>query len=159
VAILFVLRAGRRQWLKMSITSFASFVAFTFARAYFSQDIASAIAAFVLGIVANSWARWTNEIAIASVLAGMSFVTIVYAIVHKLIVSILGIFWIVPGVVGAKSAFAFVSDTDQGDSGTVFGLDMIIRAMSIAIGLHLANVAMFPMQQKKARQLDEAMAV
>jgi hypothetical protein len=36
---------------------------------------------------------------------------------------------------------------------------MVIRAMSIAIGLHFANMAMFPMQQKKARQLDEEMDV
>ncbi|KAJ3398179.1 hypothetical protein HDV05_002686 [Chytridiales sp. JEL 0842] len=141
IAILFILKASRKQWLQMSTTSLASFLVFTTIRASFSQDLASSVAAFVLGVFANGWARYKNEIAIASVMAGIN--------------------WIVPGVVGARSAFAFFDDTDeeQGVSGTLFGMDMVIRAMSIAIGLHLANVALFPMKNKKGKALDDAMAV
>ncbi|KAJ1342458.1 hypothetical protein BSLG_002957 [Batrachochytrium salamandrivorans] len=78
----------------------------------FIPEMASALTAFSLGIVSNILARYRDNIAIASVLAG--------------------IFWLVPGSVGVRGAIAAFSGNAPASA---FGTEVIVRAMSIAVGL------------------------
>ena len=81
-----------------------------------AQDVTVGFAAFALGIAANIYARRTNQVAIGGILAG--------------------IFWLVPGSTGVRGAIAaFQKDDASTSGGAGFGLDMIVRAMAIAVGL------------------------
>ncbi|RKO93025.1 hypothetical protein BDK51DRAFT_25066, partial [Blyttiomyces helicus] len=125
IAILILLKANISQWPHMSVASVVGFGVSQVAGRFFKPDIAAGMAAFAIGTVANIHARRTNNIAIAAVLAG--------------------IFWLVPGGVGVKGAIAAFS-SDSLASGTSFGIDMSTRAMSIAVGLFVANSLAFPIR-------------
>ncbi|KAI9362466.1 hypothetical protein DFJ73DRAFT_948833 [Zopfochytrium polystomum] len=125
VSQLIQFRSNRKQWVPMTVASLSCFVTFYLARMEFSPDIASAAAAFVLAIVANMWALSKNDVAIASIVAGVS--------------------WLVPGQLAVRSATqALAFDTAASSGGTTFGIGMILRAMAIAIGIYMANIAVHP---------------
>ncbi|KAI8852639.1 hypothetical protein BC829DRAFT_487345 [Chytridium lagenaria] len=129
IAVLVALNANTRQWLPMTVASLCAFVVSLSAGSFFSPEISSMIAAFVLGIISNCWARLSNDVAIASVLAGIS--------------------WLVPGSVGVQSTFGLFQSSSDWTPGATFGMEMITRAMSIAIGLYMANAVIFPIKVKK----------
>ncbi|KAI8927237.1 hypothetical protein BC831DRAFT_453323 [Entophlyctis helioformis] len=127
----------RKQWLHMFVTSFIGFVVSMSTSRFMSSDLSAALSSMSLGLVANIWARYRDDIAIASVLSG--------------------IFWLVPGSVGIRGAIAAFSQ-NLATSGTIFGTEIILRTLSIAVGLYVANAIMFPMTPKR-RQTDEADAL
>ncbi|KAJ3179290.1 hypothetical protein HDU87_002899 [Geranomyces variabilis] len=86
-------------------------------------DITAGMAAFTMAVVANLYARRNNDVAIGPILAGIT--------------------WLVPGGIGVRGAIAAVSGSAS-TGGTTFGIDMITRAMSIAVGIYMANVVAFP---------------
>ncbi|KAJ1551455.1 hypothetical protein HK096_010799 [Nowakowskiella sp. JEL0078] len=105
ICILIILRAHPKQWFNMIL------------------DAGVFVSAFIIGVVANLIARVRNEIAIGSVLAG--------------------IIWLVPGSIGvtaaaqsiAKSTSTSTDATEASAGAATFGISMITRAMSIAVGL------------------------
>lgn len=100
------------------------------------QELSLVCAAFCLGIVANFFARLHNQIAIASVFAGLV--------------------WLMPGGIGLRGAVAMISN----DGGTDFGIQIILRTLSISVGLYLSNLVMFPMSYvQRAKTEDEIMAI
>ncbi|KAH9250467.1 hypothetical protein BASA81_011754 [Batrachochytrium salamandrivorans] len=94
--------------------------------------MASALTAFSLGIVSNILARYRDNIAIASVLAG--------------------IFWLVPGSVGVRGAIAAFSGNAPASA---FGTEVIVRAMSIAVGLFASNAIVFPIAPRRRQVYEE----
>ncbi|KAJ8328801.1 hypothetical protein QVD99_004546 [Batrachochytrium dendrobatidis] len=132
VSIMIFLKAHPSQWLPIITSSFIGFMVSTISRLFFTTEMTSVFTSFSLGIVSNLLARYRDNIAIASVLAG--------------------IFWLVPGSVGVRGAIAAFS----GDaSGTSFGVQIIVRAMSIAVGLFAANAIVFPIGPRKRQVYEE----
>ncbi|KAJ3019154.1 hypothetical protein HKX48_002345 [Thoreauomyces humboldtii] len=121
LCILINLRAYPWQWVHMSITSLTGYIVSLVASLWFNSDITAGMAAFVIAVVANLYARRNDDVAIGPILAG--------------------IVWLVPGGIGVRGAIAAVEKTG---SGTAFGIDMITRAMSIAVGIYMGNVLAFP---------------
>eukprot|EP00842_Homolaphlyctis_polyrhiza_P007098 jgi/Hompol1/978/HPOL_001178-RA len=120
MTILVFLKADKRQWISMSLSSLVAFLTSNIARIFLPPDLTAAISSFSLGVFSNAWARWNDDIAIASVLAG--------------------IFWLVPGSIGVRGAIAaFTQDpsavSGSGGVGTQFGIEVILRSLSIAVGL------------------------
>jgi uncharacterized membrane protein YjjB (DUF3815 family) len=93
----------------------------------FEKDTASAHAAFVIGLASHYYARRYNDLAIASILSG--------------------IFWLVPGAIGVRGATALLS-TDELTGSTTFAIEMIVRAISISIGLYISGLIIFPMNKR-----------
>ncbi|KAL2917561.1 hypothetical protein HK105_202846 [Polyrhizophydium stewartii] len=136
-SVMLLMRAHSDQFLHISISSLTCFIIATFSRLFLSGEISSALAALALGIVANAWARLRDSIAIAAVLAG--------------------ILWLVPGAVGIRGAIAAFSGSSMGLS---FGTEILLRTMSIAIGLFIANALVYPMAPKHRRVMeDDSLAV
>ncbi|KAJ3095046.1 hypothetical protein HDU97_007328 [Phlyctochytrium planicorne] len=129
IAILVALNSNMKQWPQMTAASLCAFIVSLTSTTFFSPEIAAMISAFVLGVISNVWARATNDIAIASVLAGIS--------------------WLVPGSVGVQSTFGLFQASSNWTPGATFGMDMITRAMSIAVGLYMANAVIFPIKMKR----------
>ncbi|KAJ3056145.1 hypothetical protein HK097_007977 [Rhizophlyctis rosea] len=116
ISIMVLLKAEPWQWVHMSAISAIGYTTSIIASQIFSNDVTVGFAAFALGIAANIYARRTNQIAIGGILAG--------------------IFWLVPGSTGVRGAIAAFQKDDAATSGGAgFGLDMIVRAMAIAVGL------------------------
>lgn len=113
-AILVVLKSHYTQWPPMVIAGGFGYLISTFGIIVLNNDMTAAVAAFAVGVVANAWARYFDEIAIATVLAG--------------------IIWLVPGSLGIRGAVAILN-SDPSSSSSNFGFTIITRALSIAIGL------------------------
>ncbi|KAJ3279955.1 hypothetical protein HK104_001037 [Borealophlyctis nickersoniae] len=134
ISIMIILKAYPSQWAHMSIVSLIGYLVSLVASQVFQPDTTAGIAAFTLGIAANLYARRTNQIAIAAVLSGSV------------------------GVRGAIAAF----QKDAAVGGTTFGVDMITRAMSIAVGLYLSNLVAFPLvnrDHERDKAKDNVMAI
>ncbi|KAI9104998.1 hypothetical protein DFS34DRAFT_605417 [Phlyctochytrium arcticum] len=123
LAIMVNLKAYPWQWPYMTMTSLIGYCVSLLASQWFNSDITAGMAAFSMAIAANIHARRSNEIAIGGVLSG--------------------IVWLVPGGIGVRGAMAALAK-DVTTGGTAFGIDMMVRAMSIAVGLYMANVLAFP---------------
>jgi uncharacterized membrane protein YjjB (DUF3815 family) len=127
----------------MTLSSVAAFITFTSSKTTFSTDgkyskcfvrnnnfisaVSAAIAAFVLTIVANIWAWTHNEVAISAIFSGVILM--------------------VPGTLGVKSATRMF-DAGANDGGTAFGIDMILRVITIALGIYVANVFVYPINKE-----------
>ncbi|KAI8819445.1 uncharacterized protein EV422DRAFT_498021 [Fimicolochytrium jonesii] len=114
LSIMINLRAFPWQWWHMSLTSLTGFCVNLLASMWFNSDITAGIAAFSIGLLGNLYARQTDDVAIGAILAGIA--------------------WLVPGGIGVRGAIAAIAK-DATSSGTAFGIDMITRAMSIAVGI------------------------
>ncbi|TPX65319.1 hypothetical protein SpCBS45565_g05266 [Spizellomyces sp. 'palustris'] len=129
ISIMINLRAYPWQWPHMSLTSLIGYCVSLLASQWFNSDITAGMAAFSIAIAANLYARRKNEIAVGATLAG--------------------IVWLVPGGIGVRGVMAALAK-DAASSGTAFGIDMMTRAMSIAVGLYMANVVAFPIITDRA---------
>ncbi|KAJ3244134.1 hypothetical protein HDU78_011398 [Chytriomyces hyalinus] len=141
------LEAKPSQFLKIIGASVLSFMILTLARNVNPVDVAAGMAAFVVASSANLWSRIQGEIAVPFILSAVQY---------------LG-----PGslgVIGAANMFA--DDTGSGGGsgtgGSSFALDMIVRAMSIALGeffcVYVANRLVFPMAKElQAKWIDRVM--
>ncbi|KAI9187867.1 hypothetical protein H9P43_002258 [Blastocladiella emersonii ATCC 22665] len=126
VCINIVLRGHPRQWAGMCVASAMGLFTLTLASTVFNKDAAAAQAAFVIGIVSHLQARRKNDIAIASILAG--------------------VFWLAPGQIGVRGAAMLMSDDLKGS--TSFAIDMLVRALNVSIGLYVSGLLLFPMIRK-----------
>ncbi|ORZ35808.1 hypothetical protein BCR44DRAFT_35448 [Catenaria anguillulae PL171] len=121
-----ILRAKRTQWLGMAAASVVGLLTLQAASGIFTKDASAALAAFTIGMVAHVQARYKDDLAIANILAGIC--------------------WLTPGSVGVRGAALLMTDDLKGS--TSFALDMIIRAMSVSIGLYVSGLVLFPMVRK-----------
>ncbi|KAJ2471333.1 pheromone-regulated protein prm10 [Coemansia sp. RSA 2322] len=118
-----------RQWPAMLV---AGCLAYTVA--YFSAlsealaPLAPAIAAFAMGLFANAMATFTNHrSAIEPILGGVQL--------------------LVPGSLGLRTVLAFISSS--GSSSGNFLYDMFSTSLSIAVGLFLSGMVVFPNRKKR----------
>ncbi|KAJ3141801.1 hypothetical protein HDU90_006148 [Geranomyces variabilis] len=141
LSIMINLKAYPWQWVHMSVTSLTGYCVSLLASQWFAGDITAGMAAFTMAVVANLYARRHNDVAIGPILAGIT--------------------WLVPGGIGVRGAIAAVSGSNS-TSGTTFGVDMITRAMSIAVGIYMANVVAFPIivnQDERDKLRDKVMTM
>ncbi|KAJ3235314.1 hypothetical protein HDU77_000281, partial [Chytriomyces hyalinus] len=143
------LEAKPLQFLKIIGASVLSFMILTLARNVNPVDVAAGMSAFVVASSANLWSRVQGEIAVPFILSAVQY---------------LG-----PGslgVIGAANMFADDagsgggggSSGSSGTGGSSFALDMIVRAMSIALGVYVANRLVFPMAKElQAKWIDRVM--
>ncbi|KAI8830791.1 hypothetical protein BJ741DRAFT_711849 [Chytriomyces cf. hyalinus JEL632] len=142
------LEAKPSQFLKIIGASVLSFMILTIARNVNPVDVAAGMSAFVVASGANLWSRIQGEIAVPFILSAVQY---------------LG-----PGslgVIGAANMFADDSGSGggSGTGGSSFALDMIVRAMSIALaivkqGVYVANRLVFPMAKElQAKWIDRVM--
>ncbi|KAJ3085712.1 hypothetical protein HK102_013899, partial [Quaeritorhiza haematococci] len=118
-----LMQASPRQLpIMISITAVGYGVSF-FARQLLNPDSASVIAAFVVGLLSNLYARMTRQMAIVPIVGGIMLQ--------------------VPGSIGVRGASSTFKTRIFGD-GTQFGFDMIIIALSIIVGLFAATLLVFP---------------
>ncbi|KAJ2754454.1 pheromone-regulated protein prm10 [Coemansia pectinata] len=118
-----------RQWPIMLI---AGCLAYTVS--YFSAlsealaPLAPAIAAFAMGLFANGMATFSNHrSAIEPILGGVQL--------------------LVPGSLGLRTVLAFI--TSSGNSSGNFLYDMFSTSLSIAVGLFLSGMVVFPNRKKR----------
>ncbi|KAJ3213167.1 hypothetical protein HDU67_003220 [Dinochytrium kinnereticum] len=64
-----------------------------------------------------------------------------------------GISWLVPGSVGVQTTFGLFHSSSDWTPGATFGMDMITRAMSIAVGLYMANAHLTHLTPPGKRQI------
>ncbi|TPX30577.1 hypothetical protein SmJEL517_g05881 [Synchytrium microbalum] len=133
--VMIMFRAKMKQWFHITIISFISFCVILVGTQFFAKDTATLLAAFALGLGGNIYARLTNDIGIAAILCGM--------------------IWLTPGSLGVNSARQMFDSTNgELAGGTLFGIDMMTRGLSIAIGLYVANVVVFPLSKDKVKAAD-----
>lgn len=121
----------------MCVTMLAGYVTLQVSMLWFSRELSNLIASWVVGTVANTYARWRNDVALSSTLAG--------------------IYVMVPGAVGAVGFYGLLKpstpNSDQVDeASTSFAVDMSIRCMSLALGLYLSTLGFFPMPGKQKKK-------
>ncbi|KAI8918620.1 hypothetical protein DFJ77DRAFT_304301 [Powellomyces hirtus] len=141
LSIMINLKAYPWQWAHMSVTSLTGYCISLLAAQWFNSDTTAGLAAFSMAVVANLYARRNDDVAIGPILSG--------------------IVWLVPGGIGVRGAMAAVAK-ETVNSGTAFGIDMITRAMSIAVGIYMANVVAFPIivnQQDRDALRDKVMTM
>jgi uncharacterized membrane protein YjjB (DUF3815 family) len=113
---------------------------------YFSNELASALAAFAVGAVGNIHARISGHPAIVSIIAGMYFTahTAPHTPHTQLIspssidANVAGVLLLVPGSIGVKGVKSLMEDDVV--SGIQFGFSMLTIALSICVGLLTANL-------------------
>ncbi|KAJ3128417.1 hypothetical protein HK098_004493 [Nowakowskiella sp. JEL0407] len=122
LCILILLRAHPKQWPLMLFVSGVSYSVSLIVGSQYNADAGALVASFILGIVANIIARIKNDIAIGYILAGM--------------------FWLAPGSIGVSAAARSIAESTSSSTtmeasagAATFGITMITRAMSIAVGL------------------------
>ncbi|KNE61942.1 hypothetical protein AMAG_07209 [Allomyces macrogynus ATCC 38327] len=120
------LRANPRQWGWMVLSSAIGLFTLLLSTSVFEKDTAAAQAAFTIGLTSHLYARKFNDIAMASLLAG--------------------IFWLVPGAMGVKGAASLMSEDLKGS--TTFAIEMIVRALSLSIGLYVSSLLLPPMTKR-----------
>ncbi|KNE62947.1 hypothetical protein AMAG_08122 [Allomyces macrogynus ATCC 38327] len=120
------LRANPRQWGWMVLSSAIGLFTLLLSTSVFEKDTAAAQAAFAIGLSSHLYARKFNDIAMASLLAG--------------------IFWLVPGAMGVKGAASLMSEDLKGS--TTFAIEMIVRALSLSIGLYVSSLLLPPMTKR-----------
>jgi uncharacterized membrane protein YjjP (DUF1212 family) len=116
------------QWPVMTATalssySIAKFVAWRALR----PEIGTVLAAFGVGIVGNIYARLSGQASIIPILSGIVL--------------------LVPGSIGVRGVKAFMEDDVI--SGISFGFSMLVIALSIIVGLFVANIIVPPKRSPK----------
>ncbi|KAI9346594.1 hypothetical protein BDR26DRAFT_855807 [Obelidium mucronatum] len=130
-------QANKHQWPIMVVTAAAGFVANVFLNMIpqlaEQPTVVTALCGVVIGICSNLYARITNDVAIAPILAGILLQ--------------------VPGSLSVKSTLGFFAANAPGSSdasssnivnGVNFTFQMLSIGMSLAMGLFVASLAIFP---------------
>ncbi|KAJ3158816.1 hypothetical protein HDU86_002503 [Geranomyces michiganensis] len=121
-------QAHRPQWLHVSIVATLGWITYlTLSLAVqfqttTGQIVPNAVAAFVIGVAANLYARITKDVAVPAI--------------------ILGIVQLVPGSMGVRATLGFFGQNSTDAMQVVF--EMLMIGMSIGIGLFLASFVVFP---------------
>ncbi|KAF9122522.1 hypothetical protein BGX30_001923 [Mortierella sp. GBA39] len=125
------LYATPKQWPVMIVCSSVGYAVSEFAGLYWphSLHIAAAVSAFVVGLLGNIYERLTHELAFVPILGA--------------------ILLIVPGGMGVRSSLLLLDQSGNAAQGTVFALQMIIVALSIAVGLFASTLIVYPLGKKR----------
>jgi uncharacterized membrane protein YjjB (DUF3815 family) len=105
------LKSHYSQWTHMLCATAACFIVRSITKVYMNNEFSIVLSAFALGLVANLFARYRDQIAIATLFSG--------------------IFWLVPGSLGLRGATEAVSS----DGGTAFAMQILLQVISISIGI------------------------
>ncbi|KAJ1959877.1 pheromone-regulated protein prm10, partial [Dipsacomyces acuminosporus] len=118
-----------RQWPSMVFSGCLAYTVSYFASMSIAlQPIAPAIAAFAMGLFANVMASFSNHrSAIEPILGGVQL--------------------LVPGSLGLKTVLAYISSS--GNSSGTFLYNMFSTSLSIAVGLFLSGMIVFPNRKKR----------
>ncbi|KAJ2578161.1 pheromone-regulated protein prm10 [Coemansia sp. RSA 1836] len=118
-----------RQWPIMLISGCLAYtVSYFSALSEALAPLAPAIAAFAMGLFANGMATFSNHrSAIEPILGGVQL--------------------LVPGSLGLRTVLAFI--TSSGNSSGNFLYDMFSTSLSIAVGLFLSGMVVFPHRKKR----------
>jgi uncharacterized membrane protein YjjP (DUF1212 family) len=106
-----ILKSHYKQWPHMLCATATCFVVRSITKVYLSNEFSVVLSSFFLGLVANLFARFKDQIAIATLFAG--------------------IFWLVPGSLGVRGATAAIAN----DGGAEFAMQILLQVISISIGL------------------------
>jgi len=122
VGFIILLNAHPHQWPPMILSSLTGYLASYFSANYFSSDISTAIAAFVVGITGSLYGKYTHHPPLVSILAGILLQ--------------------VPGSLGVRGFNAFIAQDVLSGTSTTF--QMVYTGLAITVGLLLANLIVYP---------------
>ncbi|KAJ3153519.1 hypothetical protein HDU89_000552 [Geranomyces variabilis] len=123
-------QAHRPQWLHVSMVATLGWIAYlTLSLAVQFQTTAgqivpNALAAFIIGVAANIYARITKDVAVPAIIVGIT--------------------QLVPGSMGVRATLGFFGQNSTNAMQVVF--EMLMIGMSIGIGLFLASLVVFPIK-------------
>ncbi|KAI8090079.1 uncharacterized protein B0P05DRAFT_577640 [Gilbertella persicaria] len=123
------LRARVPRWLPMIFVAVSGFVV-NYALSCYAQapsQVLQVVPAFTVGLLGNLLTKLTGKMSLDAV--------------------ILGIFYMVPGSLGLKSALGFFGSSDNSEfanQGAGFALSMIETSIGITVGLFIATLVVYP---------------
>ncbi|KAF1796448.1 hypothetical protein FB192DRAFT_1292447 [Mucor lusitanicus] len=123
--------ARPNQWLPMVVDSAAGYAVYYFVAKYAgsSSVITPSAGAFVLGCGGNLYARLTKRLAFVPIMGG--------------------IILLVPGSIGVRGAVHLFDGSNNG-SGSEFVFQVLSIALSLTLGLFLANLVIYPTGKKRS---------
>ncbi|CEP16074.1 hypothetical protein [Parasitella parasitica] len=123
--------ASPNQWLPMVGDSAAGYAVYYFVARYAgsSSVITPSAGAFVLGCCGNLYARLTKRLAFVPIMGGVII--------------------LVPGSIGVKGAVHLFDGSNNG-SGSEFVFQVLGIALSLTLGLFLANLVIYPTGKKRS---------
>ncbi|CEP18754.1 hypothetical protein [Parasitella parasitica] len=129
VAYCVYLRARIPRWPIMVVVAACGFVTNYVLSCYANapSQILQVVPAFVVGLLGNLLSKFTGKMSLDAV--------------------ILGIFYLVPGSLGLKSALGFFGQSGTGEfanQGAGFALSMIETSIGITVGLFIATLLVYP---------------
>ncbi|ORX91251.1 DUF1212-domain-containing protein [Basidiobolus meristosporus CBS 931.73] len=131
------LNASFRQWPPILILCIIGFVVSYFTSTPLGAEVSAAISAFVVAFVGNAYARITHRFGFAAVIAATML--------------------LVPGSMGVKGFLALFDDNKQSGGsntgGATLAFQMIVVALSIAVGLFVASLLVYPFGKKRTAMM------
>lgn len=123
--------ASVNQWLPMVLDSAVGYAVYFFVAKYAgaSNVITPSAGAFALGLFGNIYARITKRLAFVPLMGGIII--------------------LVPGSIGVKGAVSLFDGSNNG-SGSGFVFQVLGIALSLTLGLFMANLVVFPMGKKRS---------
>ncbi|KAJ2608824.1 pheromone-regulated protein prm10 [Coemansia sp. RSA 1365] len=113
-----------RYWLSVILIAGASYGTFWVFRFYLElNDLATVVASFVLGMVANIWSKFTGQTAYMVLLPGEMF--------------------LVPGSIGVRG-FSSILSQEESAKGLGLALQMITTCLGIMIGMFASTFLVYP---------------
>ncbi|KAK9703856.1 pheromone-regulated protein prm10 [Basidiobolus ranarum] len=131
------LNATFRQWPPILTLSIVGFVVSYFTSGPLGAQVSAAISAFVVAFLGNVYSRITHRFGFAAVLSGTML--------------------LVPGSMGVKGFLALFTDekdrTDDNSGGATLAFQMIVVALSIAVGLFVASLLVYPFGKRRTAMM------
>ncbi|KAJ2800008.1 pheromone-regulated protein prm10 [Coemansia guatemalensis] len=113
-----------RHWISVTVIAGACYGTFWVFRFYLElNDLATVVASFVLGMVANIWSKFTGQTAYMILLPGEMF--------------------LVPGSIGVRG-FSSMLSQEEGTKGLGLAIQMITTCLGIMIGLFASTFLVYP---------------
>ncbi|ORY06960.1 DUF1212-domain-containing protein [Basidiobolus meristosporus CBS 931.73] len=125
------LNATPRQWPFMILLSAVGFSVSYFTSKVLDATTSAAISTFAIAVIGNVYSRITHNLGYVAVLGA----TIM----------------LVPGSLGVKGVLAALDDDSQQGTGLPF--QMIVIAMSLAVGLFIGSLVVYPMGKKRTSMM------
>jgi uncharacterized membrane protein YjjP (DUF1212 family)/uncharacterized membrane protein YjjB (DUF3815 family) len=134
LCVLKIQKASRYQWPYMLISTTVSFLVSFATKPYLANELSTILSSMSLGLTANVISRWTDHPAICAIYAG--------------------IFWQLPGAMSVVGSASLIT----GEGGSDFGLQIMLKTLSLSVGFFLANIFVFPLKHREA-SLEFSLAV
>ncbi|KAJ2402311.1 pheromone-regulated protein prm10 [Coemansia sp. RSA 2559] len=113
-----------RYWISVTVVAGISYSIFWLFKYHLGlDDLAPVVASFVLGLVANTWSKFTGQTAYMILLPGEMYM--------------------VPGSVGVRG-FSSLLNKESGGQGAQLALQMITTCLSIMMGLFASTFIVYP---------------